>query len=387
MRLHGRALSFEALAARTGDVRAHAGARLVEHLDGSARGTRVIEIATGGGLAFSIVVDRGFDLGAAALHGVPFAWASATGLRAPALMDAESEAGLGLLRGYTGLMTTCGLDHTGGPAETDGERYAYALRTRIQHPLHGRISHEPARLIGYGEDWEAGHIWAEGEVTQAAVFGENLVLRRRITAPIGAAHITIVDTVTNRGFAPTPHMLLYHVNLGWPLLDEGARYVAPISRVLSASHATVPGLAAQDVGWSEVPEPRWPFQEQVWEHALVPDARGMASAMLVNDALFDGRGLGVRVAADRATLPRHLVWQAFAKGLYALGIEPATNHADGRAAAEAHGELTILAPGEARRYRVEIDALTGETLREAETALRTLAPGPAARFPKPVGVR
>ena len=37
------------------------------------------------------------------------------------------------------------------------------------------------------------------------------------------------------GFAPTPHMFFYHVNLGAPLLAEGARYLAPIADVVWAA--------------------------------------------------------------------------------------------------------------------------------------------------------
>ena len=35
----------------------------------------------------------------------------------------------------------------------------------------------------------------------------------------------------------TPHMFFYHVNLGYPLLDEGSRYLAPIRDVVWAAHA------------------------------------------------------------------------------------------------------------------------------------------------------
>ena len=48
-------------------------------------------------------------------------------------------------------------------------------------------------------------------------------------------NIEIIDTVTNHGFDLTPHMLLYHINLGWPLVDEGSRLVAPIARTLFAT--------------------------------------------------------------------------------------------------------------------------------------------------------
>src|SRR5439155_19266786 len=93
----------------------------------------------------------------------------------------------------------------------------------------------PGATLGYGEEWrsaDACTLWAEGEVRQAAIFGEHLRLRRRVEAYLGCNTIRLVDTITNFGFDRTPHMLLYHVNLGWPLVDEGARFVAPIARIL-----------------------------------------------------------------------------------------------------------------------------------------------------------
>jgi hypothetical protein len=59
-------------------------------------------------------------------------------------------------------------------------------------------------------------------VRQTQVFGPHLELRRTLSGTLGEAVIRIEDEVTNRGNAPAPHMLLYHVNFGWPLADEGA---------------------------------------------------------------------------------------------------------------------------------------------------------------------
>jgi hypothetical protein len=94
-------------------------------------------------------------------------------------------------------------------------------------------------LTGYGETWEGDRciLWAEGVVQQAAVFGENLHLIRRIEADVGGSEIRVSDRVVNQGFLPTPHMLFYHINVSYPVLDEGSRYVAPISDVIWASHA------------------------------------------------------------------------------------------------------------------------------------------------------
>ena len=68
------------------------------------------------------------------------------------------------------------------------------------------------------------------------MFGEDLQLIRRIEAKIGESTFTIKDRVVNHGFYRTPHMLLYHINIGYPVLDEGSKFLAPIKHTIWASH-------------------------------------------------------------------------------------------------------------------------------------------------------
>ena len=62
-----------------------------------------------------------------------------------------------------------------------------------------------------------------------AVFGEQLLLTRRIEADLGGTCVRIADTVTNTGPTACPHMLLYHCNVGFPVVDDRAElgYPAP----------------------------------------------------------------------------------------------------------------------------------------------------------------
>ena len=71
------------------------------------------------------------------------------------------------------------------------ERYGYPAREAVDQPLHGRSPMTPARLVGYGSRWEGDEcvLWAEGEVVQAAMFGEDLHLFRRIEARVGGKRV------------------------------------------------------------------------------------------------------------------------------------------------------------------------------------------------------
>ena len=95
--------------------------------------------------------------------------------------------------------------------------------------LHGRASHIPATRVSHGAYWdeEGCVLRASGQIRESSVFGPNLVLRRRIMARVGESRIRIEDRIENEGFDPEPLMVLYHINLGWPLLAETSRMAGP----------------------------------------------------------------------------------------------------------------------------------------------------------------
>ena len=216
---------------RVGRLEQAAGVRLVTLGDGVERGVRLLEFRTGTGFEFDVVVDRAFDIGRCEHSGRALSWLSATGFAGPWFYEPE---GLGFFRNFGGgLLTTCGLDHALFMAEDTAEQYHYPPKPTETFGLHGRVSNRPARLAGYGERWDGDEcvLYAEGEVLQAAVFGEQLLLRRssRGASRRVAAHDPGRDR--QRGHDRTPHMLLYHVNVGWPVVDEGAQLLVPATAV------------------------------------------------------------------------------------------------------------------------------------------------------------
>ena len=376
--LFGKALTRDTLAQRTGDPDQIVGWELVTLADGPGRGVRLLQGRTGGGLSFRIAVDRGFDVVAAAYNGVQVGWQSAAGIQNPALHASELEGGLGLLRSFTGLLATCGLDHFGGPETGSAAHFIYPYRDTVNYPLHSRISQIPAHLAGHGVAWnergDGGTVWCEGVVRQAVVFGEVLELRRRVEAAIGGTTLTLRDVVTNRGARPTPHMMLYHYNFGYPLLDEGAEFLAPVREVVRTVHEDP---RAQGVGYREMAPPNADFTEQVYQHAVAADADGIAPAALINPAL----GLAASVEFRPAELPVLTQWQSLQAGIYALGIEPCTNHLLGRAGAEQRGELIWLAAGESRAYTTAVAIHAGEAAIAALRARITAIQDPVETFP------
>jgi hypothetical protein len=345
--LWGRHWSRAELLARVGRLDQVAGVQLAEAGDGAERGVRLLRFGTGSGFGFDVLVDRGFDIGRAWLGGRPLAWWSPVGLIGPWLHDS---AGIGWFRGFPGgLVSTCGLDHTLLGGIDDATVFNYPHRRTETYGLHGRYTGLPARLAGYGVSWHEDEcvLWAEGEVVQAALFGEQLVLRRRIEADLGGTSVRIADTVTNTGATPCPHMMLYHCNVGFPVVDAGSELIYPAGPGACVSEAC-------DPGYRKLAGPRAAFVEECYEHDMAAGPDGMVSAAVVNRAA----GLGVYQRYRGSELPHHITWRQLGTGTYVVAMEPSTNRDAGRLDARARGELQHLAAGEERHYTLEIGALT-----------------------------
>jgi hypothetical protein len=297
--------------------------------DGPGRGTRRLRVVNGGGLEFDVHPDRGLDIGAATYDGMPLAWLSSTGISSPSFYEPE---GRGWLRTFGGgLMTTCGLDSFGPPADDEDGVVG----------MHGRIGAIPAHLTGAEATSE--RITVSGTVRQTAVFAENLLLSRRITSEVGSSSFTVEDTVINEGSSASPHMVLYHVNLGWPLLDGGTVVDIPHAAVEPRDGDAEEGFGHQyDIG-----VPVRGFREQVYIHAAGPERY----ASVTNKQ----RGLRFTLRFSES-LPAIFEWKMTATQHYVLGLEPAnTPEIGGRAAARAAGRLPRLEPGESVSYRLSFE--------------------------------
>jgi Domain of unknown function (DUF4432) len=153
---------------------------------------------------------------------------------------------------------------------------------------------------------------------------------------MGEGRVEVRDRTTNVGDHAVEAPLLYHVNLGWPLWDEGARVVSDGTDIVPRDR----DAAAHEFGIAPAPATQ---PERVWEHV------GATGAEIVNDEI----GLRVTVESD---LPRLWQWVDPAPGTYALGIEPSNCSVLGRAHDRAAGTLPVLEPGGERSTSVVIRA-------------------------------
>jgi len=379
VQLNGRQYTRREIAERSGMLSQFAGVRLMELSDGVERGIRMLEFRTGSGLRFTALVDRALDIADCEFNGKAIGWNSPAGFRHPGLHEYEGEGGLAWARSFSGLLVTCGLDHILFMNEVSAETYVYSPKQKVSHSLHGRIGTIPAKLTGYGEEWHGDEcvLWAEGIVQQSAVFGEDLHLIRRIEADVGGKEIRITDRVVNHGFYKTPHMYCYHINVGHPVLDEGSRYLAPITDVVWAAHAG-DDYRKQGVGYRTLPAPKLDFHEQVWQHELATDDVGKQYVALVNDHAK----IGFEVETRKDQFPCLYEWQNLQAGQYALGIEPSTNHVLGNNVARERGEMIWLQHGEEKRYDSVFRILDGAAdIAASEARIRAISSQPDDEYP------
>ncbi|HLV80755.1 MAG TPA: aldose 1-epimerase family protein [Chthonomonadaceae bacterium] len=362
--LYGKSYSRKDLLARVGNISQIARIKPYRLVEGQEDGVFALDVTTGGGLGFTLLASRGLDISSAHFNGRSLAWRSATTDTHPAFFDHEGEQGRGWLRGfYGGLVVTCGLTYAGAAGEDQGRFYG----------LHGRISNLPATNVHWDGRWEGDDylLTVSGKVREATVFGENLQLTRMVTARLGERRLFLHDTVENLGYKRTEHMLLYHINLGFPVVADNARLIAP---TLSATPRD-PDAEAGRERFAQMQPPEAGFKEQVYFHDLAPDAQGHVTAAIVNPdcPAADGKppGLGVYCRYDPRQLPRFSEWKMMDAGTYVVGMEPANCLVMGRAQERAAGTLQFLEPGERRTYALEIGVLAGpEEIARLETACR-----------------
>jgi hypothetical protein len=340
MNLYGREWTRRELEARLGRIEQIGGLRRVQLAEGSESGVEEIQVRTGAGLSYSILPSRGLDIGLAEFGGVPICWLSQNGEVHPAFFDGRGSGWLRTAAG--GLLMTCGLAQVGSPGTDGGEELG----------LHGRAHHTQARHVCAEGSWEGDEYITvvQGKIEETSIFGWNLRLTRRISSRLGKNQILIRDVVENAGFTPAPHMLLYHFNFGFPLLDEQTEICIPAGSVSPRE----PELPIEGLGnWQP---PQAGFRERVYYHEnLSTGADGMASVTVRNPHFpLANRPLKVRLAWEARSLPILVQWKMPGEGTHVLGIEPANCHVEGRAAERERGTLVLLAPGQTIEYNLEL---------------------------------
>ena len=342
---------------KTGSLQQLASVRTLTFQEGRAAGTRAVEVVNGP-LRFTALADKCLDVAALSYRGVNFSFLSKPGLQGRNHYDTNGDEALRSIMG--GFFFTAGLENICAPCTLDGKDY----------PMHGRIRTTPAEHLCTDARWEDGDYVLEvsGEMREAELFGENLVLRRRLRTVFGEKSLSLCDEIENQAFRSEPLMLLYHINIGYPLLDEGTKLYLPTRSVtpreaLSAPHAE---------RWNVMDAPKDNEPEYVFIHEPVPDESGVVRACVVNEDLE----LGLMIAYRTDNLPYFMEWKSTASGDYVLGLEPANSCVYGRPLHEERGDLHRIQPFAKERFELTFTVLDGaDEIAAAVSTIQSLSAG------------
>lgn len=305
-----------------GSMEQLAGVRRIEYQDGRASHLPCAMV-NNGILQFPLMLDKCLDPAWFQYKGVNLSFLSKPGLQGRNPYDTAGEEAIYSIMG--GAMFTCGLGNVHGCQTIDGTDY----------PTHGRIRTTPAEKVGMDAFWQDDNykIRVTGEMREARLFGENLVLRRTVETAYGSREIRFTDQIENQSFQPAPCCILYHCNAGYPLLAPGTRLILPDKACVPRDDNARKGMEERTrMGTPNDGEP-----EQVFQHTMAADKHGYTFGAIVNDELQ----LALCIRWNVNQLPFMTQWKSSASGDYAMALEPTNCGFNGRA-----GQTQILAPFE-----------------------------------------
>ena len=145
----------------------------------------------------------------------------------------------------------------------------------------------------------------------------------------------ISDTLENKGFKDTDYVLLYHVNYGYPFLDECLQLDIP---ALKSDPLTEIARKRADQRFT-ITAPLDDNDEDVYYHTMSIGKIGLFNP---------DKNIKVEMLYDTADFPVTLEWKSMISGDYALGIEPSLTRFD-------DFKMKSLKPSESKNYAITIN--------------------------------
>ncbi|MDO5702708.1 MAG: aldose 1-epimerase family protein [Lachnospiraceae bacterium] len=339
---------------KVGSMQQVAHIRPVTFTEGRSRGMQGFDVKNGQ-LGFTVLADKCMDIGTFSYKGINMNFLSKPGLQGRNHYDTNGQEALRSIMG--GFFFTAGLENICAPFTSGGKDY----------PMHGRIRTTPAEHVSNDCRFEgdAYVLTVSGEMREAELFGENLVLRRKYETVYGSKTVTMTDEIENESFRSEPLMILYHINMGYPFLDEGTRLYIPTKKVTARDAAAEGHEDLYDV--MEAPKDNEP--EYVFIHDVKASPDGTVRLAVVNEKLQ----LGLMIEYTGQYLPYFMEWKSIASGDYVIGLEPANSSVYGRAYHEENDTLHMIGPFKKERSVLKFTVLDGmEEIEEAVREIKTV---------------
>ncbi|WP_042861663.1 aldose 1-epimerase family protein [Dickeya sp. NCPPB 3274] len=314
---------------------------------GRQEGSKILTITSPNGLQITLSPTRGMDLLHVTGKNIRLGWDSPVDeVVNPNTITLESRNGLGWLEGFNEMMVRCGYEWTGHPVTSDGMIYT----------LHGRAGNTPAsKVIVDVSDKAPYTITVRGLLKENSFKKSNLETWTELRYVPGSESFTVHDVLTNKSDYARDYQIIYHSNFGTPILEEGARFLAPVKEISPFNDYAKAGLKS----WQTYKGPTKDFDEMVFNMTPYADKEGKTLAALVNRA----GDKGVSIAFDTHQLPLLTLWKNTdtLKQGYVTGIEPGTNYAYPVTIERQQGRVKKLQPGQSTTFELTYSLLSSPT--------------------------
>ncbi|MFG0266948.1 MAG: aldose 1-epimerase family protein [Rhodopirellula sp. JB055] len=302
-----------------------------------------------------VLPTRGMSIWRIECDGVRFGWHSPViGPVHPNHVPVSEPSGLGWLSGFDELVVRCGLHSNGAPQ--------HAPNGQLEYPLHGHIANTPADSLSVEFDEASGRVELIADTVETRLFFKRFRMRSKIRIHADRTEVELLDDVTNELETPQTMQLLYHINLGSPILGEKSRLVTALDELAPKdAHA-----AEQMDRWDEFDGPTPGQAERVYFGRPRADETGYTHAMLMSPE----QDRGFAVSYKTSTLPAFVLWKntAAESDGYVTGMEPATGFPNRRDFEEQQGRLVDIGAGETKSFRIKlqpfVDPESVETTRQ-----------------------
>ncbi len=299
---------------------------------GKGDGMRLYEIHNGKGLDITVSPDRNGDITRLRYKGINMSYMSPCGYVSSAYYDS---IGSNWLSSFTaGFLTTCGLNGVGTPCVDEGEEV----------PLHGSIANTPCDSAYYVE--ENGALKVKTVTKDETIFGRKFRLEREISILTASNEFTISDKIMNTGDRVEPFEVLYHMNMGYPLLDEDSIVVIPSQEVVARDEHAQEDI----VNWMNMEKPTRNYQERCYYHKFNQND-GDTTEVSIYQPKLDTK---LTISFDANVLDGFVEWKMMGIRDYVLGLECGNCYPDGRDVMRRDGRLKFLQPEEEQTYHIRV---------------------------------
>ena len=216
-----------------------------------------------------------------------------------------------------GFLYTCGVDNVG--ASVEGKI------------MHGSIHTRKCDRLCVTDDGE--NIKLTCVVSDTELFGKNLKLYREYTVRVDGVEIN--DTLVNEGYGVEDYVLLYHINFGYPFLDECLKLSFDSEECIGRTDIARQRIANAD----RIDAPVDLGEEDVFYRKM-----RTGRVRLTNSEL----GIFAELGYSTAEFPWTVQWKSMISGDYALGIEPSTTRFD------EYFEMKKIASGERVNKKIDV---------------------------------